>query len=196
MLTNLVIKDFTIIGYLDINLHPGMTVLTGETGAGKSIIIDTLEIALGARIDNKIIKQGSDRCEITASFDIQNNPAAKQWLQNQELDNNDECIIRRTINSDGRSRGSINAIPCPQQLTRELGSLLVNIHGQHEHQALLKRDYQRDLLDSFANHKRLCDTVKNIYLDWQKTNSKLNELHEITNNQHAQTELLNYQIMK
>jgi DNA repair protein RecN (Recombination protein N) len=186
MLTNLVIKDFTIIDHLDINLQPKMTVLTGETGAGKSIIIDTLEIALGAR--------SKEPGDITASFNIENNVAAKNWLQNQELANDDECIIRRTINIDGRSRSTINGIPCPQQLTRELGSLLVNIHGQHEHQALLKRDLQRDLLDDFANHKQLCNEVKNIYLDWQKTNTKLTELQTLTNNQQSQTDLLNYQI--
>ena len=186
MLTNLVIKDFTIIDHLDINLQPKMTVLTGETGAGKSIIIDTLEIALGAR--------SKEHCDITASFNIENNVAAKNWLQNQDLSNDDECIIRRIININGRSRSSINSTPYPQQLTRELGSLLVNIHGQHEHQALLKRDSQRDLLDNFANHQQLCSEVKNIYLDWQKTNNKLTELQKLTSNQQAQTDLLNYQI--
>lgn len=194
MLTHLQIKNFTIIDQLAIDLKPNMTVLTGETGAGKSILIDTLELVLGARADNKIIRHGCERCEIVAIFAISNKPEVKQWLKHQDLNNDAECIIRRTINLDGHSRSSINGSICTQQLTRELGSLLVNIHGQHEHQSLLKRDKQLSLLDTFAGHQDLCAQVKQAYLGWQQINHELQALQQLTDDSDSQTELLNYQI--
>jgi DNA repair protein RecN (Recombination protein N) len=196
MLTLLTIKNFTIIDNLKIEFQPGMTVLTGETGAGKSIIIDTLELVLGARTDNKIIRQNCERSEISAIFDLQNNPTAISWLEDHEFETNEECIIRRTITSDSRSRSTINGIPCPQQLTRELGSLLLNIHGQHEHQSLTKPTKQLELLDNFAKHKTLCNKVKQNYLSLKAAQIKLTELKKLTENHDAQTELLNYQIQE
>jgi len=194
MLTTLSIKNFTIIDNLDIEFQPGMTVLTGETGAGKSIIIDTLDLVLGGRTDNKIIRQNCERSEISAIFDLQKIPTAIKWLENHEFETNEECIIRRSINSDGRSRSTINGIPCPQQLTREFGALLLNIHGQHEHQSLAKTNKQLELLDNFAKHKKLCNEVRQNYLSLKETQTKLTELQKLTQNHTAKTELLNYQI--
>jgi DNA repair protein RecN (Recombination protein N) len=197
MLTHLSIKNFTIIENLNIDLQRGMIVLTGETGAGKSIIIDSLKLVLGSRSDNKMIKHGCKRCEITAIFDLQNISGAKQWLKDHGMsndDNEEECIINRIISDDGPSRSIINGILCPQQQTRELGSLLINIHGQHEYQTISKRDQQRNLLDIFAKHKNLSDQVELIYSTWQQANTKLIQLQQLTANHDSQVELLNYQI--
>lgn len=174
-----------------------MIVLTGETGAGKSIIIDSLKLVLGSRSDNKMIKHGYERCEITAIFNLQNIFEAKQWLRDHGMNNDgneDECIINRIISDDGRSRNIINGILCAQQQTRELGSLLINIHGQHEYQTISKRDQQRNLLDIFARHKNLSDQVGRIYLTWQQANTKLMQLQQLTENHDSQVALLNYQI--
>ncbi|KPJ67434.1 MAG: hypothetical protein AMJ43_04020 [Coxiella sp. DG_40] len=197
MLTHLSIKNFTIIENLNIDLQRGMIVLTGETGAGKSIIIDSLKLVLGSRADIKMIKHGCKRCEITAIFDLQNISEAKQWLKNYGMnneDNEDECIISRIISTDGRSRSIINGILCPQQQIRELGSLLINIHGQHEYQTISERDQQRNLLDIFAEHESLLNQVQQIYLAWQQTNARLIQLQQLTKDHGSQTELLNYQI--
>lgn len=195
MLTHLQIKNFTIIDSLAVELEPNMTVLTGETGAGKSIIIDTLELALGARADTKVIRSNSDKCDITAVFDITNLPNVKTWLKDQDMDDA-ECIVRRIITADGRSKSTINGIPCPQALTRELGAMLVNIHGQHEHQNLLKRDIQLDLLDSFAGNTDLCQQLKTAFLTWQKNNHELQQLQNLAQNSDANTELLTYQLQE
>jgi len=197
MLIHLSIKNFTIIENLNIDLQPGMVVLSGETGAGKSIIVDSLKLVLGSRADNKMIKHGCERCEITAVFDLQNVSEAKHWLNDRGINNEDnenECIINRIISIDGRSRSIINGILCLQQLTRELGSMLINIHGQHEYQTISKRDQQRNMLDIFAKHESLLNQVKQIYLTWQQANAKLVQLQQLTKNHDSQVELLNYQI--
>ncbi|MCK4869692.1 MAG: DNA repair protein RecN [Gammaproteobacteria bacterium] len=192
MITHLSIKNFTIIDTLDIDFNKGMTVLTGETGAGKSITIDTLELALGARADSKIVRPNTKRCDITATFNLASIPQAQTWLNQHDLDSDNECIIRRTISNDGRSRSTINGVPCPLQLTRELGELLVNIHGQHEHQKLLKRDSQRELLDNFAAHNKLCVEVKTIFSKWQSANNELVQLTKLATDNDI--DLLKYQI--
>lgn len=193
MLTHLQIKNFTIIDELKLDFHAGMTVLTGETGAGKSIIIDSLELALGERADSNAVRHGTSRCEITAIFALKNTSSpAPEWLKNHDLENTEECIIHRSISSDGRSRSTINGIPHPQQLIRELGSLLINIHGQHEHQNLLQRNKQLTLLDNFAGHKNLCADVKNIFNSWQQAVIELKQLENLDHK--ARIDLLNYQI--
>lgn len=196
MLTYIDIKNFTIIKQIELDFQAGMTVLTGETGAGKSVIVDTLELILGGRADNSIIRNKADKCEITAIFDLSNYNEAIQWLIDQEMDNADECIIRRTINADGRSRISINGVQCPLQQTREFGNLLLNIHGQHEHQSLLRVEKQRDLLDAFAENHDLCHRVKQIYADWLKARKELLSLQEMTENRSTKLELLNYQLQE
>src|SRR5262245_596235 len=115
MITHINIQNFTIITALDLELNSGMTVLTGETGAGKSIIIDAVNFALGSRTESSIVRHGCDRCDVSISFDISNNTEAQQWLMTQELTCNEECLIRRTLTKDGRSRNSINGQPVTQQ---------------------------------------------------------------------------------
>lgn len=192
MLTRLQIKNFTTIDELTADFAQGMTVLTGETGAGKSIIIDSLKLALGERADSSAIRHGCERCEITAIFALQNSTEAQEWLKNHELENDDECIIYRSVSTDGRSRNTINGIPFPQQLVRELGALLINIHGQHEHQNLLQRQKQLTLLDDFAGHESLCQEVRTLFRDWQRTTEELKSLENLDH--HARIDLLTYQL--
>lgn len=149
MLTSLHIKNYVIIDELELDFQSGMTVISGETGAGKSIIMDALELAIGGRAETHVIKHGQNRCEITACFDIAQIPLAQQWLLEQELES-EECIFRRTLTSDGRSRSTINGQVFPVQKTRELAQYLLDIHGQHEHQSLLKTDTHRTQLDGYT----------------------------------------------
>lgn len=199
MLTYLKIKNFAIIDELEIELENGMTVVTGETGAGKSLLIDTLGLALGDRADSSMIKNGAERCEITAIFTIKNLPIVKQWLKNHELENdsdNNECIIQRTFTKDGRSRGNINGTICPLQTIKDLGNKLVDIHSQHEHHSLLKNDVQRDLLDAYAGNEKLIKQIKQLYTNWQKTKNELAQLEERTQDRKTKIDLLNYQLQE
>lgn len=194
MLTYINIKNFAIIKDLELDLTPEMTCLTGETGAGKSIIIDSLELALGARADASLVRANTDRCEVTIMFDLTNVATAREWLIKQELDSENECIIRRTISNDGRSKCSINGILCTQQTIRSLGDSLLNIHGQHEHQNLLNTEYQRDLLDAFADNKPLATKVKQLYANWLKIKKDLLELENLAEDSQNKIDLLNYQL--
>lgn len=196
MLNHIHIQNFTIINQIDIDFSKGMTVLTGETGAGKSILIDALTLALGGRADNKVIRHGTQRCDISATFDISSLISAQQWLKDHELDNDNECILRRVINLDGPSRSYINGQPAPLQLVKELGDLLVDIHGQHEHHSLLKRDTQRQLLDDFAGHHRFLATIQSIYLQWRETLQKFTELQTRSRDQATRGEFLRFQVQE
>lgn len=196
MLTHIHIKNFAIITELELEVAAGFIVLTGETGAGKSIIIDAVEVALGNRADNHLIRPGCDRAEITLSFDLRKIPAAQQWLTEQDLANeNQDCIIRRIINSDGRSRAQINGMTCPLQQVRELSTLLINIHGQHEHQSLMKKEKQRELLDNFAGHDDLLHQVNESFRSWRQIKQQLDEL--ITSKTDTgRIDLLQYQLQE
>ncbi|EKE01073.1 MAG: hypothetical protein ACD_21C00225G0001 [uncultured bacterium] len=194
MLTYINIKNFAIIKELELDLQPEMTVLTGETGAGKSIVIDTLELALGARADTSLIRKNADRCEITLMFDLTNLSHVRELLIEQELDSENECIIRRTISSDGRSKSSINGNSCTQQTLRNISALLIDIHGQHEHQALLNPERQRELLDAFADNKILAAKVKQIYNSWLKIKKELIDLENCAEDYPAKIDFLTYQL--
>ncbi len=194
MLQHLSIQNFALINQLDLEFNSGMTVLTGETGAGKSILIDALLLALGDRADTKVIQNGCDRCAISASFAIHQLPVAEEWLQAHELANDDNCILRRTISADGRSRGFINGQPVPVQLLRELADLLVSIHGQHEHQALLKPDQQRILFDAYAGHGTSVTKVQQLYSQWRKTQEELTSLKTQNEHRNSRLEFLSFQV--
>lgn len=194
MLHSLNIQNFTIIDELTLEFKSGMTVLTGETGAGKSILIDALLLALGDRTDSKVIRTDSERCVVNATFAIQQLPAAQQWLSSHELVSDDECLLRRIITADGRSKAFINGQVVPLQLLRELGNILIGIHGQHEHQALLKPDKQRVMLDAYAGHGALCKKVQNLYQQWRKTQEALQTLQTQNSERSARSELLRYQV--
>ena len=186
MLQRIQIHGLAIIDNLELELDSGMTVITGETGAGKSIVIDALDIALGERIDSKIIRSDKGRCEITLEFDISRTPAAQHFLRESDLLAEENCLIRRVINAnDGRSRNYVNGSLVTLQQLRELGSHLVHIHGQHEHRALVKRDEQRELLDLYAGHTALSAAVKARYTEW-RTIQKTIEAIELQQNKEAE----------
>ncbi len=194
MLTQLKIKDFAIVKHLEINYSDGLSVITGETGAGKSIMVDALALALGARTESDVIRQDAQQADIIATFDCQQNLAAQQWLTAHDMYQEGECILRRTINIEGRSRAYINGIPSTMLSLRQLGQLLVNIHGQHEHQTLLQRETQRHLLDHFASHHEILNTLKQRFEQWQCCTQTLHRVTEESRYNLERTELLNYQI--
>ena len=165
MLTHIHIRDFAIIDHLDLELNPGMTVLSGETGAGKSILVDALGLALGDRADSGMVRHGRERAEVSADFAA--DQALRDWLREQDLDADDECLVRRTVSAEGRSRAWVNGRPVPATVLRELGERLVDIHGQQAHQSLLRPATQRAVLDEFAGHRKLLTRVAADHADWQ-----------------------------
>jgi DNA repair protein RecN (Recombination protein N) len=194
MLRHIHIRHFAIVDQLELELAPGMTVLTGETGAGKSILLDALGLALGDRADTGIMRNPDERAEVTVDFDIQALKHVKHWLVEHELDDDEQCLIRRTINKDGRSKGYINGRPAPMQLLRELGEMLVDIHGQHAHQSLLKRDIQRQALDDFAAHEKLLAETESLFLQWKSQQEQLAQLQASHAQREDRLELLRYQV--
>jgi DNA repair protein RecN (Recombination protein N) len=195
MLQEINLHNFVLIEQLDLSLASGMTVITGETGAGKSIIIDAVELALGHRLENKVVREGHERCDINLCFNIKNNSFAQSWLQERELlDDNMECVIRRTITQDGKSRCYINGQPMTLQNLAELGSYLLNIHGQHQHQTLLKREQQRQIVDEYAGHLDLVIKVKNFYHQWHELTEKINQLQSLNQERISRRDYLNYQL--
>jgi DNA repair protein RecN (Recombination protein N) len=193
MLTEIQIRNFAIVESLVIDFPKGMIVLTGETGAGKSILLDALSLALGGRADSSFIRHGCERAEISVTFQVSDHPDVNAWLQRNELDADGDCIIRRTINIDGRSKNYLNGSPVPVQSLRELGDLLVDIHGQHAHQSLLKKDMQRQVLDDFSSHEELLLQVQNHYQQWRKLKNQQTELERSKEEREARIDLLSYQ---
>ena len=171
MLKFLNIQDFVIVDQMEIEFAPGFTALTGETGAGKSILIDALSLALGERGDAGEVRKGSKRAEISAEFDISKSPELVDWLRENDLegqdDDNSVCLMRRVIEAGGRTRGFINGRSATLQQLRTAGEKLVDIHGQHEHQSLLRSEAQRDLLDAFSGSRELAQAVSSGYRRWQ-----------------------------
>jgi len=194
MLTHIAIRDFAIVDALELNLTTGMSVLTGETGAGKSILVDALGLVLGDRADADVIRHGAERAEITAEFDVRVLSDTNAWLKHNDLTADGECILRRVIGRDGRSRGLINGRSVPLQMLRELGEQLVDIHGQHEHQSLLRPAAQVALLDAFGKHAALVDVVARLYADWKAANERLAALRVAARDRDQRLELLRHQV--
>jgi len=193
MLKHLHIRNFAIIDELELDFNSGMTALTGETGAGKSILLGALNLVLGDRADSDSVKQGANFAEIVAEFDIQQLDFISSWLVSQELNTDDECILRRRIAKDGRSRAYINSTPVNLQIIRELAEMLIDIHGQHEHQSIMKSSVQRQLLDDYANHSPLLEAVSNIYVELKLVEDQLKHLQQASNNQNDRLDLLRFQ---
>ncbi|MEK7697416.1 MAG: DNA repair protein RecN, partial [Pseudomonadota bacterium] len=194
MLAHLAIRDVALIERLELGLDGGLTVLTGETGAGKSIVIDALTLALGERADAGIIRHGCARAEVTVAFELKPTSPAACWLKAQELFDDGECVLRRVIETDKPSKAFINGRPVPVQQLRELGDLLVDIHGQHEHQSLLKRDTQRDTLDAYAGLEATTAQVAEQYHTLQSLTERLDTLKRQSADREARLELLRYQV--
>ncbi len=169
MLRSLTIRDFVIVEQLELAFEAGFTVLTGETGAGKSILIDALALVLGARADALVVRQGAERAEVSAEFEISALQSVKKYLQKQELTECDgACLIRRVIDASGRSRAFVNGTAVTATQLRELGELLVDIHGQHQHQSLVRAASQRELLDAYGKLGAQATTVAEHYRDWRE----------------------------
>ncbi len=196
LLKHLHIRNFAVIEELDIPFNHGMTVFTGETGAGKSIMVGALGLVLGDRSNSGIVRSGCERTEITAIFDIEDENDILSVLAEQEIDCDDELILRRVINNDGRSRAYVNGSSVPAQLLRSLGECMVDIHGQHAHQSLLKADVQRNLLDEFGNHPQQLNEVKDAWKVWNANEIELQALSGDNRDHDAQIELLQYQIQE
>ncbi|MFH0260011.1 DNA repair protein RecN [Vibrio barjaei] len=194
MLSHLSVNNFAIVKSLQLELSTGMTTITGETGAGKSIAIDALGLCLGGRAEAGAVRAGEDKTEVTAAFVIENNQQATRWLEDNDLFDGTECILRRTITKEGRSRAFINGSPVPLSQLKSLGQLLINIHGQHAHHQLMKGDYQLSLLDQYAGHTNLLQQVRNKYQAWRSADIALSQLKENSANNLAQLQLLEYQI--
>ena len=193
MLTTLSIKNFTIVNELHIDFERGMTAFTGETGAGKSIMIDALSLLLGERAEISFIRDGANSCDLTASFNVENNPEALIWLKENEINDNGELILRRTLNLKGRSKAFINGVLFPLQKIRQLGELLLHIHGQNDQYHLLKHDVHREQLDAFANNSKLLTKVRTSHKNLQAIELKIKNIQILTGND-DQKALLLYQL--
>jgi DNA repair protein RecN (Recombination protein N) len=194
MLLNLNIIDLAVVKSLDLDLEKGMSVLTGETGAGKSILLTALGLALGDRADSGYVRPDSKRAEINLEFDLADAPEAQHWLKENDLDDDHHCLIRRIVNQDGRSKAYINNRPVTLQTLQALSEKLVEIHGQHAHLTLLNSDEQRRLLDVYAKDQPLLDQVNACYRQWQQANKELETLIKAGKDKAEREELLRYQI--
>ena len=197
MLTQLTINNFAIVRQLEIELAKGMSVITGETGAGKSIAIDALGLCLGQRIETSMVREGQGRAEICATFFIEPTNPAYQWLQEQELqdpDNPSDCILRRVINADGRSKAFINSTPVSASQLKEIGQYLIHINGQHASQLLLKNDYQLQLVDTFAHHHDLLAQMREDYRAWKNLQTQVKTFQQKVAENEAKKQLLQYQV--
>lgn len=197
MLTQLTINNFAIVRHLVVELNDGMSVITGETGAGKSIGIDALGLCLGYRSESSMIRNGADKADITATFSMQTNSPAYLWLKEHELlddDNPNECILRRMINLEGRSKAFVNNHPLPISQLRELGQYLIHLNGQHAPQLLLKSEYQLELVDNYAGlHSLLCKMAE-CYQVWRKLHKQVKNFHQQCQDNEARKQLLQYQV--
>ncbi|MEE3156597.1 MAG: DNA repair protein RecN, partial [Pseudomonadota bacterium] len=195
MLVHLAVNNYAIVDNLELDLGGGMSVITGETGAGKSIMLDALALTLGDRADSGAVRPGSDKADILATFDISDIPEARQWLDERDLTQDDEqVILRRVITAEGRSRGYIHGSPCPQQDLRALGEMLIDIHSQHEHQSLLKTDTHRRLLDEYAGAGELARQVQLAAQRCRQTEKALLQASRQSEEQSARQQLLAYQL--
>ena len=194
MLTHLSIKNFTLVAQLELDLQSGMSAITGETGAGKSILLDALSLTLGDRADYSRIRKGAERAEVSASFEVSGSPEAVTWLQDQQMDSDDQCVLRRTISSSGKSSAWINGHVVTLNQLRSLAEILINIHSQHEHQALTKPTHHRQLLDQFANHNHLLNKVADLYTQWSDASEELAKLEMQFSEGKEKLELLRFQV--
>ncbi len=193
MLTRLHVRNFAIVDEVEVELEGGMTVLTGETGAGKSILVDALGLVLGERGGAGLARTGSPRAEFSAEFDLSDQPGAREWLAEQSLDVDGECLLRRVIGEDGRSRAFINGNAVPLNSLKALGEMLLDIHGQHFHQSLGRPAVQRDLLDHYGGLAAAREAVSSAYAAWQSLAQRLAALEAADADRASRMDLLSFQ---
>jgi len=195
MLTHLHIRNFAIVESLELDFSGGLTVLTGETGAGKSIVVDALTLACGARAGADLIRAGADKAEIAARFDIRQMPRAlRALLEEQSIEAEDELLVRRVITSDGRSRAYLNGQSAAIQQLREVVGGLVDVHGQHEFQSLVRSGAQRELLDRYGRLEELADQVARAHGSWLQFLNRQLEIESRLRDRDARLELLRFQV--
>ncbi|KAB7627903.1 DNA repair protein RecN [Alkalilimnicola sp. S0819] len=195
MLSHLHIRDFALVERLELDLEPGMVALTGETGAGKSILLGALGLCLGERAESGAIRAGAERTEVSASFEIEELEPVRQWLAEREL-GEEECILRRVVQANGRSKAYINGRPVPLQSLKELGERLVDIHGQHAHQSLLRRDAQREILDGYAGNAPVLADLARGQSRLRDVEARIAQLEGGQEGYYERLDLLNYQIQE
>ena len=194
MLIHLQIRDFAIIDSVELELSSGLTALTGETGAGKSIIVDAVMLAIGGRASAEMLRHGAERAEITATFDVKGDRRVRRWLDEQSLaDEGGEIVLRRVIGQDGRSRQYVNGQTLPAQAVRDLGEFLIDIHGQQEFQSLVRRDTQRELVDNHGGHGELLEPVQEFAVEWRRLCDERQALADMARDRVSRIELLRYQ---
>src|SRR5690606_38292679 len=193
MLSLIRVKNFAVIDEVEVELGDGLSVVTGETGAGKSILVDALGLALGDRADASVVRHGADRAEIGVLFECPPGHAALARLEELGLDDEHRCALRRIIGRDGRSRAFVNNQPVTLADLKQIGSLLVDIHGQHAHQSLLDGANQRALLDAHGGLEPLVRDVAAAYRDWQDARAKLDAAQSSHRQRDAELELLRFQ---
>lgn len=195
MLTTLTVKNFTLVEHLELDFTKGMTVFTGETGAGKSLIVGALAMALGDRADTDRIRHQANWAEVSACFDLRHSPHTINWLHNNDFNyDGSECLLRRIVRKDGRSRGYINGQPATMKQLRKIGEQLIDIHSQHEHQSLLRRETHLKLLDEFAGCTALINQIQSLYQQWIGAKHQLDMLEKSSDELLARRELLSYQL--
>jgi len=195
MLTHLQIRDFAIIDLIELEVRAGLTVLTGETGAGKSIVVDALALLSGGKGGAEVVRAGTERAELSATFDIGDSPPElRELLKEQSIEAEDELTVRRVIAADGRSRGYINGVSVPLTLLRDVGALIVDIHGQHEFQSLTRSVAQRELLDDFGKHLDLAGNVRESHKIWVALVNRAAELEGKAKDRDSRIEMLRFQV--
>jgi DNA repair protein RecN (Recombination protein N) len=195
MLTHLQIRDFAIIDLIELEVRAGLTVLTGETGAGKSIVVDALALLAGGKGGAEVVRAGTERAELSATFDIRKSPAElRELLAEQSVEAGDELTVRRVIAGDGRSRGYLNGVSVPLTLLRDVGALIVDIHGQHEFQSLTRAGSQRELLDDFGKHVDLAANVRESHKIWVALVNRAVELEGKAKDRESRIEMLRFQV--
>ena len=194
MLTQLQIRDFAIVEAVELEFGAGYTALTGETGAGKSILVDALLLAVGGRADSGVVRHGCQRAEVSAAFDVGGNDAAREWLDGQSIEHDGEVLLRRVVSADGRSRAYVNGQAVPVQSLRTLGELLLDVHGQLEFQSLARRAYQRELLDDSAGLGAAVAAVRSAWRDWRALEERRTEAGERHRDREHRIELLTHYV--
>ncbi|XKM13607.1 DNA repair protein RecN [Orbaceae bacterium ac157xtp] len=194
MLTQLTINNLAIVDNLAIDFNRGMTAITGETGAGKSISVDALNLCLGSRADINALRPGAERIDISAHFLLEDTPSALAWLKHNQLDDENECILRRVISKDGRSKAFINGSAVPLSQLKELGAMLIQIHGQNEHQQLLRPDQQQKMLDQYLDDAKLLAQMQLIHKKWKTATDEFAQYQKSQQEREAHSQLLQYQL--